>query len=84
MKRFLALMLLSLPLLTTAQVGTAAEAPVAGQILVANQAYGSRGENRAFRSCMRAKYGPRYFARVSRAQRYHMAQACTGPQTRHG
>jgi len=84
MKRFLCLLALSLPLLTTAQVGTAAEASVAGQILIANQAYGSRGENRAFRSCMREKYGPRYFAGVRRAQRHHMAQACTGPKTRHG
>jgi hypothetical protein len=29
-----------------------------------------------FRRCMRARYGPRYFARVPRAYRYHMAQAC--------
>jgi hypothetical protein len=84
MNRIIAIMLVSLPLLTAAQVGTAAESTFEGQIVVANQAYGSRGENRAFRSCMRAKYGPRYFARVKRAHRYHMAQACTGPQTRHG
>lgn len=31
---------------------------------------------RGFRRCMRAKYGPRYFARVPRAHRWHMAQAC--------
>ena len=37
----------------------------------------SRG-NRDFRRCMRAKYGPRYFARVPRATRFHMAQACGG------
>jgi hypothetical protein len=30
-----------------------------------------------FRRCMRAKYGPRYFAGVRRAHRWHMAQACT-------
>lgn len=30
----------------------------------------------SFRRCMRAKYGPRYFARVPRAVRWHMAQAC--------
>jgi hypothetical protein len=29
-----------------------------------------------FRRCMRAKYGPRYFAGVPRAHRFHMAQAC--------
>jgi hypothetical protein len=34
--------------------------------------------SRGFRSCMRAKYGPRYFARVPRAVRWHMAQACAG------
>jgi hypothetical protein len=33
---------------------------------------------REFRRCMRAKYGPRYFARVPRAVRFHMAQACGG------
>jgi hypothetical protein len=33
---------------------------------------------RDFRRCMRAKYGPRYFARVPRAHRFHMAQACGG------
>jgi hypothetical protein len=31
-----------------------------------------------FRRCMRAKYGPRYFSRVPRAHRWHMAQACMG------
>jgi hypothetical protein len=31
---------------------------------------------REFRSCMRGKYGPRYFAGVRRAYRWHMAQAC--------
>ena len=36
------------------------------------QAYNARG----FRRCMRAKYGPRYFAGVNRAHRWHMAQAC--------
>jgi hypothetical protein len=39
---------------------------------LAQHAYKSRG----FRSCMRGKYGPRYFARVPRAVRWHMAQAC--------
>jgi hypothetical protein len=34
--------------------------------------------NRSFRRCMRAKYGPRYFARVNRAHRWHMSQACMG------
>jgi hypothetical protein len=33
---------------------------------------------REFRRCMRAKYGPRYFAGVRRAHRFHMAQACGG------
>jgi hypothetical protein len=42
------------------------------QIETAQHAYGSRG----FRRCMRAKYGPRYFARVNRAHRWHMSQAC--------
>jgi hypothetical protein len=37
--------------------------------------YTRRG-SRAFRRCMRAKYGPRYFHRVPRAVRFHMAQAC--------
>lgn len=31
---------------------------------------------RAFRRCMRRTYGPRHFARVSRAHRFFMAQAC--------
>ena len=31
-----------------------------------------------FRRCMREKYGPRYFARVRRATRFFMAQACGG------
>jgi hypothetical protein len=31
---------------------------------------------REFRSCMRGKYGRRYFAGVKRAHRWHMAQAC--------
>jgi hypothetical protein len=39
---------------------------------LAQHSYNSRG----FRRCMRAKYGPRYFARVNRAHRWHMAQAC--------
>ncbi len=34
--------------------------------------------SRSFRRCMRQKYGPRYFRGVSRAHRYHMAQACGG------
>jgi hypothetical protein len=38
----------------------------------------SRGGSRAFRRCMRAKYGPRYFQGVRRAQRFIMAQACGG------
>jgi hypothetical protein len=38
----------------------------------AQHAYNTRG----FRRCMRAKYGPRYFARVNRAHRWHMSQAC--------
>ncbi len=33
-------------------------------------------DRRAFRRCMRAKYGPRYFAGVRRAHRWHMSQAC--------
>jgi hypothetical protein len=39
---------------------------------LAQHAYATRG----FRRCMRARYGPRYFARVPRAVRWHMAQAC--------
>jgi hypothetical protein len=39
-------------------------------------AAGGMPQSSAFRRCMRAKYGPRYFARVPRAHRYHMAQAC--------
>lgn len=39
---------------------------------LAQGAYNSR----PFRRCMRAKYGPRYFSRVPRAHRWHMAQAC--------
>jgi hypothetical protein len=38
----------------------------------------TRGGSREFRRCMRAKYGPRYFSRVPRAIRYHMASACGG------
>ena len=38
----------------------------------------SRGNSREFRSCMRAKYGPRYFNRVPRTHRFHMVQACGG------
>ncbi|MGL4243517.1 MAG: hypothetical protein ACRCTI_20570 [Beijerinckiaceae bacterium] len=38
----------------------------------AQHSYSSRG----FRRCMRAKYGPRHFARVPRTVRWHMAQAC--------
>jgi hypothetical protein len=34
--------------------------------------------SRGFRRCMREKYGPRYFRGVSRAHRWHMAQACGG------
>jgi hypothetical protein len=40
--------------------------------VLAQQSPSSRG----FRRCMRAKYGPRYFARVPRAHRWHMSQAC--------
>jgi hypothetical protein len=36
----------------------------------------STPNGRAFRRCMRAKYGPRYFARVPRTVRWHMSQAC--------
>jgi hypothetical protein len=34
--------------------------------------------SRGFRSCMRQKYGPKYFRGVKRAHRYFMAQACGG------
>jgi hypothetical protein len=34
--------------------------------------------SRSFRSCMREKYGPKYFRGVKRAHRFHMAQACGG------
>jgi hypothetical protein len=34
--------------------------------------------SRGFRSCMRKKYGPRYYRGVKRAHRYFMAQACGG------
>jgi hypothetical protein len=44
--------------------------PAVTQVQYANPA--------AFRSCMREKYGPRYFRGVKRAHRYHMAQACGG------
>jgi hypothetical protein len=38
----------------------------------------SRGGSREFRRCMRAQYGPRYYHRVPRAHRFHMARACGG------
>jgi hypothetical protein len=41
-------------------------------VVQAQHAHNTRG----FRRCMRVKYGPRYFARVPRAHRWHMAQAC--------
>jgi hypothetical protein len=44
------------------------------QPLVLEAQYNPRSP--AFRRCMRAKYGPRYFSRVPRAHRWHMAQAC--------
>lgn len=34
------------------------------------------GQSREFRRCMRRTYGPHYFARVPRAHRWHMSQAC--------
>ncbi len=34
--------------------------------------------SKSFRSCMRQKYGPKYFRGVKRAHRFHMAQACGG------
>ncbi len=49
-------------------------APAVQEGLIAAQYSNSRG----FRRCMRQKYGPRYFRGVSRAHRYHMAQACGG------
>jgi hypothetical protein len=36
----------------------------------------SYSSTKGFRRCMRSKYGPRYFSRVPRAHRWHMAQAC--------
>jgi hypothetical protein len=35
-------------------------------------------QSRSFRRCMRSHYGPRYFARVPRAHRWHMSQVCMG------
>jgi hypothetical protein len=78
MKRLLILTMLSLPMLAASPVAMAEE------YIVLSQMQGSRAENRAFRSCMRAKYGPRYFAGVRRAHRYHMAQACGGVRSLHG
>jgi hypothetical protein len=56
---------------------------VAGAKLITNssdllEVQYSRGGSREFRRCMRAKYGPRYYHRVPRAHRFHMAQACGG------
>jgi hypothetical protein len=65
---------------TLASIGEGRAAPIAidrtistGPVIELSQ-YGP--SNKAFRKCMRAKYGPRYFARVSRAHRWTMSQAC--------
>jgi hypothetical protein len=64
--------------LTLSAPAAAAPLPVGGSpdarpyVDFAQHTYNSRG----FRRCMRAKYGPRYFARVPRAHRWHMSQAC--------
>jgi hypothetical protein len=67
-------------IVTLASIGDGRAAPIAvGRSIasgpgVALAQYGP--SNKSFRKCMRAKYGPRYFARVPRAHRYTMAQAC--------
>jgi hypothetical protein len=50
----------------------------AGRPVAVPEALAQYRPTRDFRRCMRAKYGPRYFARVPRAHRFHMAQACGG------
>ena len=60
-------------------VAPVAAGPLPAHPLVAPQAIElvqSPYNSRPFRRCMRAKYGPRYFSRVPRAHRWHMAQAC--------
>jgi len=52
-----------------ATTGLAAQAPAAKRI---------DPGSRAMRRCMRARFGPRYFAGVKRAHRYVMAQECGG------
>ena len=63
------------PASASPRVGSFAKPEVISNIELAQS---TRGGNRDFRRCMRAKYGPRYFAGVRRATRYHMAQACGG------
>jgi hypothetical protein len=45
--------------------------------LAFSQTAGS-AQGRAFRRCMRQKYGRNYFRGVPRAHRFHMSQACGG------
>jgi hypothetical protein len=66
-------------LLTPAYAGSLGSgAPLMKSEFEASNVQYTRGGSRAFRRCMRAKYGPRYFSRVPRAHRFHMAQACGG------
>jgi hypothetical protein len=68
-------------LVLAAPVSSARAMPLSGDIgkaasfAVTDIQYSS---SRSFRSCMRQKYGPKYFRGVKRAHRYHMAQACGG------
>jgi hypothetical protein len=59
--------------------GAAMASPLPGPMkpeIPAVSTFAQSSQSRDFRRCMRAKYGPRYFARVPRAHRWHMSQAC--------
>jgi hypothetical protein len=79
--RFLFCLSLGAVLLLAALGDSARAMPVSGELgkvssfAVTDVQYSN---SRSFRSCMRQKYGPKYFRGVKRAHRFHMAQACGG------
>jgi hypothetical protein len=56
--------------------GLASGPASAGQSVTPAIEAAAQAPSRSFARCMRAKYGPRYYARVPRAMRFEMAKAC--------
>jgi hypothetical protein len=79
MTRMLLVCAAALGMCVSAEIAMAAPLPgIMTPDVPAAAALAQSPQSGRFRRCMRSHYGPRYFARVPRAHRWHMSQVCMG------